>query len=97
MGETLQVQLHLHRPAAGKRPAGPPRIAASPMWAPRLGASVPVFLEERCMDCGGCVGVCPHDALDLFQGFITVRATCTECDLCTRLCPVEAFLSVKPS
>ena len=47
------------------------------------------------MDCGGCVGVCPHEALDLFAGSITVRATCTECDLCVRLCPVEAFVSVR--
>ncbi|HVM44717.1 MAG TPA: 4Fe-4S binding protein [Candidatus Thermoplasmatota archaeon] len=56
---------------------------------------MPTFLEERCMDCGGCVGVCPHDALDLFHGRIVVRPTCTECDLCTRLCPVEAFVSLK--
>lgn len=47
------------------------------------------------MDCGGCVGICPHQALDLFQGVITVNANCTECDLCVKLCPVEAFLSVK--
>lgn len=45
------------------------------------------------MDCGGCVGVCPHDSIDLFQGFITIRASCTDCDLCVRLCPVEAFVS----
>jgi len=46
------------------------------------------------MDCGGCVGICPHEALDLFQGAITVLPTCTECDLCVRLCPVDAFVSV---
>lgn len=46
------------------------------------------------MDCGGCVGVCPHDSIDLFQGAITIRASCTECDLCVRLCPVEALLPV---
>lgn len=57
---------------------------------------MPQFLADRCMDCGGCVGVCPHEALDLFQGRITVRPTCTECDLCVRLCPVEAFVSVNP-
>lgn len=62
---------------------------------PPVAASVPGFVKERCMDCGGCVGVCPHEAIDLFQGFITIRASCTECDLCVRLCPVEAFVSVK--
>ena len=66
--------------------AGPPVVGA-----------VPEFLKERCMDCGGCVGVCPHDALDLFHGSISVRASCTECDLCVRLCPVEALLTVKAS
>lgn len=55
---------------------------------------MPTFLESKCMDCGGCVGVCPHDALDLFLGKIEVRASCTECDLCVRICPVEAFVSV---
>lgn len=47
------------------------------------------------MDCGGCVGVCPHDAIDLFRGFVAIRASCTECDLCVRLCPVEALGSVR--
>ena len=46
------------------------------------------------MDCGGCVGICPHDSLDLFEGSITVRASCTECDLCVRLCPVDALQSL---
>lgn len=56
---------------------------------------MPQFLQAECMDCGGCVGVCPHDALDLFAGHIEVRASCTECDLCVRLCPVGALVSVK--
>ena len=43
------------------------------------------------MDCGGCVGVCPHDALELLGGYITVLDTCTECNLCVQLCPVDAL------
>lgn len=46
------------------------------------------------MDCGGCVGVCPHDSIDLLGGFITIRDSCTECDLCVRLCPVDALGTV---
>ena len=46
------------------------------------------------MDCGGCLGICPHEALDLDRGRITVLAACTECDLCVRLCPVDALVSV---
>jgi ferredoxin len=49
------------------------------------------------MDCGGCVGICPFDALDLRGGHITVRPSCTECDLCVRLCPVAALTSVRPA
>jgi len=49
------------------------------------------------MDCGGCVGICPHDALDLRQGVITVRASCTECNLCVQLCPVDALEPVPGS
>ena len=69
-------------------------VAATPLCRARPRAAVPRFLEERCMDCGGCVGVCPHDSIDLFQGFIQIRSSCTECDLCVRLCPVEALASV---
>lgn len=67
------------------------------MFIPSLASPglMPEFVEERCMDCGGCVGVCPHDSIDLFRGFITIRASCTECDLCVKLCPVEALLPVK--
>ncbi|MFA5862930.1 MAG: 4Fe-4S binding protein [Candidatus Thermoplasmatota archaeon] len=56
---------------------------------------MPGFVKERCMDCGGCVGICPHDSIDLFQGFIKIRDSCTQCDLCVKLCPVNALVSVK--
>lgn len=73
------------------------RADATSIARPPLGAPVPRFLARSCMDCGGCVGVCPHDALDLFLGKIEVRASCTECDLCVRLCPVSALESVRPN
>lgn len=52
---------------------------------------MPVFHEDVCMDCGGCVGVCPHDAIDLLEGTISFRDSCTECDLCVDVCPVAAI------
>lgn len=55
---------------------------------------MPVFHPEPCMDCGGCVGICPHDAIDLRNGMITFRQSCTECDLCARICPVESIESI---
>jgi Pyruvate/2-oxoacid:ferredoxin oxidoreductase delta subunit len=54
---------------------------------------LPTFLADVCMDCGGCVGICPHDSIDLHEGRIVIRPSCTECDLCVRLCPVEALVS----
>lgn len=65
-----------------------------PARAPRRG--VPEVREEACLDCGGCLGICPHEALSLFEGRIRVLDTCTECDLCVRLCPVDALVSVAP-
>ncbi|MHB8584231.1 MAG: 4Fe-4S binding protein [Thermoplasmatota archaeon] len=56
---------------------------------------MPHFHAETCMDCGGCVGICPFDALELNHGVIHVRPSCTECDLCVRLCPVAALESIK--
>jgi len=57
---------------------------------PHAGA-VPRFEPTACDDCGGCVGVCPHDAIDLFRGRILFRSSCTECNLCVLVCPVDAL------
>lgn len=57
---------------------------------------MPEFRAGVCMDCGGCVGVCPHDAIDLRNAVIEFRDACTECDLCVRLCPVDAIASLHP-
>ncbi len=43
------------------------------------------------MDCGGCVGECPHDAIDLDFGKITFLPNCVECNLCVEVCPVDAI------
>lgn len=53
--------------------------------------------QPACAICGGCVGICPHDALQLrFGELILDRAACTECNLCVALCPVEAIAPARP-
>jgi len=48
--------------------------------------------REKCISCAGCVGTCPHEALDMFgldlQLFLD---KCTYCTICVRFCPVGAL------
>lgn len=58
---------------------------------------MPIIHQSLCAQCGGCVGVCPVDALDLVFGELRLNtATCTECNLCVALCPVDAIDPTKP-
>ncbi|RLF63685.1 MAG: ferredoxin [Thermoplasmata archaeon] len=47
--------------------------------------------RERCMYCGGCVGVCPTNALTLNETMLTVSEACNDCGICVKFCPVEAL------
>ncbi len=49
--------------------------------------------HKRCLACGGCVGSCPFDALDLNEGRdINVNNDkCTDCQICQRFCPTGAL------
>ncbi|MEA2054104.1 MAG: 4Fe-4S binding protein [Candidatus Thermoplasmatota archaeon] len=47
--------------------------------------------KEKCLRCGGCVGLCPADALTLNEAGLSVSEACTECGICVRFCPVEAL------
>lgn len=45
-----------------------------------------------CLYCGGCVGICPANALELKETVLTVdEAKCTKCGLCVKFCPVGAI------
>ena len=47
---------------------------------------------EKCLYCGGCVGVCPVDAIILYEINIEIdNNTCTQCGICIRFCPVGAL------
>ena len=48
--------------------------------------------RRKCMYCGGCVGICPVNALELKEVVLTVdEGKCTKCGLCVRFCPVGAI------
>jgi len=46
----------------------------------------------KCCYCGGCVPICPEDAIYLAEKKITINEKyCTECGLCIKVCPVGAI------
>lgn len=48
--------------------------------------------RDKCLRCGGCVGVCPVEALELTEnGVIIDREKCIECGICDNICPVGAI------
>lgn len=49
--------------------------------------------EERCVGCGVCLEVCPHQVLARFNGKVRIeeRDACMECGACARNCPAEAI------
>lgn len=51
--------------------------------------------KEKCLRCGGCVGVCPVAALHLGEHGIECSSKCTDCSACVQFCPVGALQLVK--
>lgn len=48
--------------------------------------------QEKCISCGGCVGVCPVEALELKEGYPQCDPeACTNCETCIGFCPVGAL------
>lgn len=50
---------------------------------------------DKCCYCGGCVGVCPVDALELEETVLKIGEKCTGCGLCAKFCPVGALSKAK--
>ncbi len=48
--------------------------------------------QEKCVDCGMCLIVCPHAVLGMNNGHAQIenRDACMECGACARNCPTEA-------
>ncbi len=55
-----------------------------------------LFLRPaRCIQCGSCVSVCPHDAVVLEKGAtVTFRERCELCGACAEACHAEARLII---
>ena len=48
--------------------------------------------QEKCVGCGICLVVCPHEVLSMNNGHAMIqdRDSCMECGACSRNCPSEA-------
>lgn len=49
----------------------------------------------RCVNCGGCVPICPEDALSIVKGRLTADDKCIDCGLCIPVCPHGALSLAK--
>lgn len=48
--------------------------------------------SEHCLSCGGCVSVCPQDAISLENLIAFVdQSKCTSCNICVNTCPIGAI------
>jgi len=50
----------------------------------------------RCVACGGCVPICPIDALEIRHNELIVSDRCTDCGICAIACPHGALGSEPP-
>lgn len=49
-------------------------------------------VDEACTACGGCVAICPTNALHLDDGALSLSPVdCVACDECVRICPEGAI------
>ena len=48
--------------------------------------------KEKCIGCGACIAVCPHDAISLKDGKAVIdQKKCNKCFDCIEICPVKAI------
>ena len=48
--------------------------------------------QSKCLACGGCISVCPQDALSWYGNKALVeKEKCISCAICIRTCPVGAI------
>jgi ferredoxin len=51
--------------------------------------------RRACMWCGACVGICPQNAITLYETRIEFDDECNLCKTCVIACPVGAIDIVK--
>jgi NAD-dependent dihydropyrimidine dehydrogenase PreA subunit len=49
--------------------------------------------SDKCIGCGMCVNVCPHDVFELKDGKAEIKDIdfCMECGACVKNCPAKAL------
>ncbi len=48
--------------------------------------------SKNCLSCGGCISVCPQDAILMINSIANVtKEKCNSCAICIRTCPVGAI------
>jgi len=48
--------------------------------------------RNKCLACGGCISVCPQDAMLMLGGRALVeKEKCISCAICIRICPIGAI------
>jgi ferredoxin len=57
-----------------------------------MGKPKAIVDKAKCLSCGGCISVCPQDAVNMFgfRAFVD-RDKCISCAICIRTCPVGAI------
>lgn len=47
---------------------------------------------KKCLACGGCISVCPTDAIVMISSKAVVEPKkCISCEICIKTCPVAAI------
>ncbi|MBN1280779.1 MAG: 4Fe-4S binding protein [Candidatus Thermoplasmatota archaeon] len=48
--------------------------------------------KDMCLACGGCISICPQDALLWISSKAEVNTVlCNSCSLCVKTCPIGAI------
>jgi len=49
--------------------------------------------EKKCVDCGGCISLCPVGAIDMNEDWVVIvdDQKCIGCGFCTSSCPTKAI------
>ena len=51
-----------------------------------------VVKKEKCLACGGCISVCPQDAiLMILSKAVVNKIQCNSCSICVKTCPIGAI------
>jgi ferredoxin len=52
--------------------------------------------KNKCIGCGACEAICPHNAIKLVNGKSTIDSKkCVSCGTCVNVCPVSAITNKK--